>query len=208
MRLNKPLNKILNTETKIKVLRFFCSAGGETTGRQVAKLLNVASTPVQSALRDLYNEGILDRKGFGRAFAYQLNSKNWGVEKLLKPLFRSEAEYPQTLWNRIQEEIENSFLKKQIFSVVLYGSVPIAQERPTSDIDFLVIIKDSADKEVVENFFIDMNRSIIQETGLNIDARVYSVSEFKNKCAEGPVFIKSATQSHQVIFGKGLEAFK
>ena len=207
MRLNKPLNKILNTETKIKVLRFFCSAGGEITGRQVAKLLKVASTPVQAALRDLYNEGILDRKGFGRAFAYQLNQKNWVVESLLKPLFRSEGEYPSTLWNKIREKLENSNQKKHILSVVLFGSVGSAQERPTSDIDLLVVIQDNADKEIIEDLFIGMNRDIIQETGLNIDARIYSVAEFKDKRTEGITFIKTAIRSHTVIFGKGLETF-
>ena len=98
MRLNKPLNKVLNSETKIKVMRLFCSVGGENTGRQVARLLNVGPSPVQIALADLYNQGALERKSFGKAYAYSLNTKNWLVERVLKPMFRVETEYQAQLW--------------------------------------------------------------------------------------------------------------
>lgn len=205
MHLHAPLNKILNTETKIKALRFFCSAGGEITGRQVAKMLNMSSTPVQAALRDLYNEGVLERKGFGRAFAYQLNRKNWVVDKVLVPMFQEEGAYPQTLWNRVSERIGRSVLKADILSAVVYGSVASRQERATSDIDLLVVIRNQAAKEPVEDLFLDMNHEMIHETGLNIDARIYTLKEFQNKRTEGIGFIKTAIRSHQLVYGKNLE---
>ena len=205
MRLNNPLNKIMNSETKVKVLRLFCSGVGESTGRQVAKLLNVAQSPVQIALADLYNEGILDRKNFGKAFAYGLNSKNWLVETLLKPMFRIEKEYQPKLWGKIRKDLEEAGFQGEILSVCLFGSVGSGQERPTSDIDLLVIIKNDARKQLIEDLFIDMNRGIIEEVGLNIDAHVYSAAELKDRTADGVSFIKEAMQSGEIIIGKSLE---
>lgn len=207
MRINTPLNKILNSETKIRVLRFFCSAGGEITGRQVAKMLKTASTPVQAALRDLFNEGVLDRQGFGRAFAYRLNRQNWVVSRILIPMFQEEGGYPRILQDRIRKSVVKTALKNAILSVVLFGSVVSAQERATSDIDLLVIVKNNADKEAVEDSFLQMNRDMIQEVGLNIDARIYAVSELKNKHAEGISFIKTALREHVLLFGEKLESF-
>jgi predicted nucleotidyltransferase len=202
MRLNKPLNKILNSETKIKVLRLFCSGVGESTGRQVAKLLNVAQSPVQIALADLYNEGILDRKSFGKAFAYGLNSRNWLVESSLRPMFRAESEYPEKLWAKIRQRLEGAAMGGQILSASLFGSVLTGQDRATSDIDLLVILKDDAEKQAVEDVFIDMNRGVIEETGLNLDAYIYSVSEAREKIADGVTFLKEAIQANKLILGK------
>ena len=103
MRLNKPLNKILNSETKVKILRLFCSVGGETSGRQVAQLLQASTTTVRVALRDLYEEGVLERKGFGTVHAYGLNPKNWVVAKVLKPMFKTEGDYPSDLWTEFHK---------------------------------------------------------------------------------------------------------
>jgi predicted nucleotidyltransferase len=204
MRLNKPINKILNSETKIKVLRLFCSVGGESTGRQIAKLLKVGPSPVQIALADLYNEGILERKSFGKAYAYSLNSKNWLVESSLKPMFRAEAEYQAQLWAKMRQHLEGSDLGGQILSVSLFGSVLSGQDRPTSDIDLLVIFKEGVEKQAIEDLFIDMNRGIIEETGLSLDAHVYSVSELREKVADGVTFIKDAIRSSKLILGKSL----
>jgi len=202
VRLNKPLNKLLNSETKIKVMRLFCLVGGESTGRQVAKLLNVGPSPVQIALADLYNEGILERKSFGKAYAYSLNSKNWLVESGLKPMFRVEAEYQAQLWAKIRQHLEEVELGSEIISVSLFGSVLNGQDRPTSDIDFLVIFKDGVEKQAIEDLFIDMNRGIIEETGLSLDAHVYSVSELREKVSDGLKFMKDAIRSSKLIIGK------
>ena len=204
MRLNKPLNKVLNSESKIKVLRLLCSGGGESTGRQIAKLLKVGPSPVQIALADLYNEGIVERKSFGKAYAYSLNTKNWLVKSSLKLMFRAEAEYQVKLWAKIRQHVERSGLGKKIISVSLFGSVLSAQERPTSDIDLLVIFKDGVEKQAVEDLFIDMNRGIIEETGLSLDAHLYPVSELRKKFAEGLAFVKDAVRSSKVIIGKSL----
>lgn len=205
MRLNSPLNKMMNSETKVKVLRLFCSGVGECTGRQIAKLLNVAQSPVQIALAALYNEGVLDRKNFGKAFAYGLNSKNWLVETLLKPMFHIEKEYQSKLWVKIRQSLDEAGFLGEILSVCLFGSVGRGQERPTSDIDLLVIVKNDARKALIEDLFIDMNRGIIEEVGLNIDAHVYSVSELKERNADGVLFVKEAMQSGEIIIGKSLE---
>jgi predicted nucleotidyltransferase len=204
MRLNKPLNKVLNSETKIKVMRLFCLVGGESTGRQIAKLLNVGPSPVQLALADLYNEGILERKSFGKAYAYSLNSGNWLVEGGLKPMFRVEAEYQAKLWDKIRQHLEKTDLGEQIISVSLFGSVLTGQDRPTSDIDLIVIFKGGVEKQLIEDLFIDMNRGIIEKTGLSLDAHVYSVSELREKVSDGLKFIKDAIRSSKLIIGKSL----
>lgn len=206
MRLNQPLNKILNNETKIKILRFFCSAGGETSGRQIALLLHASTTTVQTALRELYNEGVLDRKSFGKAYAFSLNTNNWVVARVLKPMFKIEGNYPSELWGTIRKKVERSAVKKNIISVVLFGSVFTRQERPTSDIDLLVIIDDGRVKRSVEDLFLEMNKAVIQEVGLSVEAHVYSVADFRDKAASGLAFIKAAVQSNHLIFGKHLEA--
>ena len=207
MRLNQPINRILDSETKVKVLRYLCTAGGETSGRQIAQLLRAPTTTVQVALRGLHDEGVLDRRSFGKAYAFSLNTKNWVVAKVLKPMFKTEGNYPSELWTEISKKVERSKIKKAVLSVVLFGSVLTKQERPTSDIDLLILIDDGKAKQAVEDLFIEMNATIIQEAGLSLEPHIYSVAEFRDKVAEGLPFIKAALHSDKIILGKRLEVF-
>lgn len=42
MRVHNPLDKILNNELKVKILRFLCKTGAEWSGRQIAQEIKVS----------------------------------------------------------------------------------------------------------------------------------------------------------------------
>ena len=67
MKFTKPLDGILNTEAKIRILRFFCRTNAEWNGSQIAKEINITPAATLTALRALQKEGLLTLRNMGKA---------------------------------------------------------------------------------------------------------------------------------------------
>ncbi|MCG2676957.1 winged helix-turn-helix domain-containing protein, partial [bacterium] len=90
MRIHNVLDKILNQEVKIRILRFFCLNEQVLSGRQLAKELKINLVTCHKALQELQNEGVLNLIIGGRSHLYSLNSDNYVVKKILNPLYGKE----------------------------------------------------------------------------------------------------------------------
>ncbi|MCD5401362.1 winged helix-turn-helix domain-containing protein, partial [candidate division NPL-UPA2 bacterium] len=87
MRVHDPLDKILNNEVKVKILRFLCRAEAEWSGRQIAREIKVSPAACHKALRELNNERALLLRSIGKSHLYCLNKENLIISELLKPLY-------------------------------------------------------------------------------------------------------------------------
>ncbi|MCD6094069.1 MAG: winged helix-turn-helix transcriptional regulator [Candidatus Omnitrophica bacterium] len=82
MRVHNPLDKILNNEVKIKILRFLCKTEAEWSGRQIAQEIKVSPAAAHKALQELNNERALLFRSVGKSYLYRLNL----VTSFLSPL--------------------------------------------------------------------------------------------------------------------------
>lgn len=204
MRVHNPLDKILNNEIKIKILRFLCKTEVEWSGRQIAQEIKVSPAACHKALRELNNEGALLLRGIGKSNLYSLNKESLIVSDLLKPLYKRESKIPDEIYKGIVKNI-SSFVIKKIVSIAVFGSVKKRKERPTSDIDLLVLVKNSENKGEVEEDFGKVNEKIISRFGNTISPYVQTVEEFNLKYRKGISLIKNILRSHRLLFGMTLE---
>jgi hypothetical protein len=60
MAIERSLDNILNSRSKIAVIRLFISktAGFKATGREIAKLIHFSPPAAHTVLKELHNEGI------------------------------------------------------------------------------------------------------------------------------------------------------
>ncbi len=204
MRVHNPLDKILNNEIKIKILRFLCKTEAEWSGRQIAQEIKVSPAACHKALRELNNEGALLLRGIGKSNLYSLNKENLIVSDLLKPLYERESKIPDDIYEGIVRNI-SPLVIKDIVSIAVFGSVKKRKERPTSDIDLLVLVKDSKTKREVEEDFGKVNEKIISRFGNTVSPYIQTVDEFNLKYNKGLSLIKNILKSHRLLFGKPLE---
>jgi uncharacterized membrane protein len=61
------LDDVLRNKLKLRILRLFCTTGGEYTGREIAKLTGYSQTYALRALGDLEANGVLFRRDVGRS---------------------------------------------------------------------------------------------------------------------------------------------
>lgn len=204
MRIHNPLDKILNNELKVKILRFLCKTEAEWSGRRIAEEIKASPAACHKALRELNNERMVLLKSMGKSYLYRLNKENFIVSELLKPLYEKENKIPDRVFKLILGNI-SSFVKKDIVSIAVFGSLKEEKERATSDIDLLVLVKKAQNREEVERGFEKVNGEIIKRLGNTISTYLQTVNEFKLKYKRGSALIKNILKSHKLLFGTSLE---
>lgn len=205
MKINNPLDKILDNEAKVKILRFLFKTNAEWNGRQIAKEIRVAPATAHKALQSLNKEGVLLLHNIGKTHVYNLNHSNFTVSDMLKPLFAKEDKILGSIFNIIKRKISASSIKKGIVSVVLFGSVNLQKEHPASDIDIMVIVTDTIIKHKAELLFEDIDKKVSEEFGNTISAYINTASEFKSKYKNNLPAIKNILKSNKLIYGEQLE---
>jgi predicted nucleotidyltransferase len=205
MKFAKPLDTILNTEVKTRILRFLCKTSAEWNGSQIAKEIGITPAATHAALNALYREGVLELRNMGKTHVYSLKRDSFLVANLLKPLFAKEDSILDTVMDMIKRKITSAKVKKDIVSVVLFGSVKARQENPTSDIDIAVIIENASVKAAIENLFLEVDTRISREFGNTISPYVNTRVEFKAKHKQGLAVVKSILSSYKLIYGERLE---
>lgn len=203
MRIHQPLNKILNNETKVKILRFLYSNGIEWSGRRIAREIQISPATCHKALQELYSEGILLLRNVGKTYLYQFNHDNYVAEELLRPLFKKEERLLKVISRLLRDEFSGK-VKERIVSIALFGSVEKREDRPDSDIDLLVLVTRAKDKEKIEKAFDNLNEKTMRLFGKIVSPYIESVSGFRRKYKQGLPVVKEIVQSHKLISGKSL----
>lgn len=204
MKITKPLDNILNTAVKIKILRFLCRTGAEWNGRQIAKEISVTPKAAHGALSVLNKERVLLLRNMGKTHVYSLNMDNFLVSKLLKPLFLKEDNILNDIIKLIKRKISASKAKKDILSVAIFGSISAGEDHPASDIDLAVIVKDAKAKTIAERLFEEIDSKISKEFGNVISPYINTKAVFKAKYKNGLPVIKNILKSHNLIYGERL----
>jgi len=205
MKISNPLDRILDNEAKIKILRFLIKTGAQWNGRQIAKGVGVTPATSHKALHGLYKEGVLILQNVGKTHLYSLNSDNYVVSDLLNPLFAKEDRVLSDIVAMIKKSIISSSLKENIVSVVLFGSVNLRKDGPKSDIDLAVLVKDKESLRKAENLFEGIDKKISAEFGNTVSPYINSVAGFKTKRKKGLDIIKNILKSNTLIYGKEIE---
>ena len=205
MKITKPLDNILNTTIKIRILRFLCRTAAEWNGRQIAREIGVTPKAAHKALNSLNKEKVLLLRNMGKTHVYSLNTDNYLVSKLLKPLFSKEDSILDYIINVIKRKLSASKAEKGILSIAIFGSISARQEHPSSDIDIAVIVKNTRAKPIAERLLEEIDTKISREFGNVISPYINTKAEFKSKYKKGLPVVKNILKSHKLIYGERLD---
>lgn len=200
-----PLNIILNTSTKLKILRLFFShtADFRVSGREIARRINMSAPAVHAALKDLFSQDVLKIEIIGKQHIYSLNAKNRIVKDILEPSFKKELSLQEDIKHFLLKKFEESGIKRKIESLILYGSLQRAKTTGISDVDIAVIVKDKENvKEIEDKIIGDIARQFKEYFGFNLDAYIKPEAEFINRIEKKLPPVSSLMESYSVFFGK------
>jgi predicted nucleotidyltransferase/DNA-binding HxlR family transcriptional regulator len=145
MRVNRPLDQILDNKNKVAILRHLVLYPSEVaTGRSLARELGMNQATCNNALNSLHRAGIVTRKHAGRSTLYEIARDTAVCEELLKPLFQRETKIPREAVRMLVRGLEAKSIR-----AFLFGSEARGTDAPESDTDILLVIDDKADRERV-----------------------------------------------------------
>ncbi|TKJ47594.1 hypothetical protein CEE34_03035 [Candidatus Aerophobetes bacterium Ae_b3a] len=104
IRIHQPLNKILNKETKVKVLPFLYSNDIEWSGRRITREIQISPATCHKALQELYSEGIVLLRNVGKTYLYHFNHDNYVAKELLYPSFKKEERLLKVISRLLRDE--------------------------------------------------------------------------------------------------------
>ncbi len=205
MKVNNPLNNILNSKVKIECLRHLCNYPSELNGRQLSIFLKITPKSIHKAMSTLVDEGVVNYTSHGNSFGYSINKEKWITKRLLLPLFKNEKIFLDEIIQTIKKEIGSSSLKENILSVALFGSVQKKEDTSRSDFDILVLVDRESLVPVVEEEIQKVGSKLSKVYGIILGPYVKSVASFKkDRCLS---VIKSILSTHQLIYGKELKEY-
>ncbi len=205
MRLNNPLDKILNSEVKVRALRIFCRTGGEFHGRQIAKMTSVTPKTAHEVLQSFLREGLLLMRAAGKTHFFRLNENLVIVNDVLRGLFVAEEALKEKLTKHIVGSIARSSLKNSVLSIAVFGSIHEKREQPGSDADLLVVVKTAQDKKRVEELIFQMDERVSAKWGIPVAPYINTVSEFRAKAKKKTGAVPNILKSYQLVYGARLE---
>ncbi len=204
MRFSQPLDQILGNASKVRILRFLCRKGGEWSGRRIAAELGLNPVTAHAALRALHLATVLEFRKVGNSFVYSLRDDHYLVRQVLRPLFEQEAQTLEHLRQRLTEQFIAK-VRGDIVTVALYGSVARGQERPTSDLDLVVLVVSERAKAPVRAALDRAWESVVKEFGNPLAAYVSTVSEARQKYRRGLPLWQNILAHHQPVWGQSLK---
>ncbi len=166
----------------------------EFTINEVAKSLDQYYSFVHRIIERLAEDNIIIKKKIGKSYVCSLNMDN---EKTTSLLYLAEIERKEAFYQKNRElklilEEFIDLIKKEAYSVILFGSYAKGRAVKDSDLDILIIVKNkiSIDKII---------RELYAKYGKEINVIMLTPEEFAQQ--RDKEFVKEIIRNHYILYG-------
>jgi predicted nucleotidyltransferase/DNA-binding HxlR family transcriptional regulator len=188
MRVNKPLDQIMDNKNKVVILRHLILYPSEVaTGRSLARELGMNQATCNNALKSLHRAGIVTRKHAGRSSIYEIARDTAVHEELLKPLFEKETKIPEEAIRILIRGLEVKSIR-----AFLFGSAVRGTDTPESDTDVMLVIDDGADREKVLDKLSENTPEAYRRFRTGFNVVLFSEGELAKKMKRKDSFVTTA----------------
>ncbi|MFA5259609.1 MAG: nucleotidyltransferase domain-containing protein [Candidatus Omnitrophota bacterium] len=198
----RPLEKILDSQTKVAILRVLSSgADRRMGGSEIARAAGFSIPSTHDSLKALHATGIVTMELFGNQHIYALNRKDRIVQKVILPMFKAEGNWKKDARDRIVQGMKETGVLTLVVSVILYGSVQQGSAKPGSDLDIAVIVKNDLGK-VKDAFLGPIAADFAAYFGMRLDAYIKTAEEFSKMLKRNSPPVSTLMKAYSVLYGK------
>ncbi len=177
------LSGVLGTKSTAKVMEQLLKfPAKEYTGRELASYAGVSQPQTDKALKLLRDHGLVQSRQIGRAYLWKLSEKHF-LLNLLKEIANPLDQAQGIILKNISKKVDLN----KIDRIVLFGSVARGNERPSSDLDLLVVVKKPNDVLFVKDKMLDVSMELSSVFGNSIMSIVHYSAELESM-KDYPVF--------------------
>jgi predicted nucleotidyltransferase len=173
------------------------------TVNELAEKVSGSYNSVNKFLRELEEFNIVSFRKKGSSYLVEYNQDS-RYHDVIKSLLRADNTPLQEAAEKYAEKLYNeSDLKDQIRSIVLFGSVARGTAGPNSDIDILILAEEEADNEKMKSEARKYARQI--HLDFEVVPVVEDAREFRNNLVRGKRFESNVETDGIVLEGEELE---
>jgi len=200
MRFHSYIERVLGSRAKVRVLEaLFTNSDMEFTGRELAREIDFTPARAHAVLKELVSENLVRMRRKGRSYLFSLNKDSFLAEKL--GYIFSTDHLPL---KKLEELISSRMPKRDIVSIVLFGSIARREEGPDSDIDLFCIVGDKGDKENFRERLLGLNALTLRLFGNSVSPTISAVSEFRRNFKKGEAFVRDILREGVLLYGRPL----
>ena len=138
--LRTPLDDLLSSRSKLRLLRRLANGHNDLSGRELARRAGVTWRAAELALRDLVQLGVVRRADARGQARYSLVGTHVLIAHAVAPLFEAERAWIEVVRREISRALRPEGGGPQdIRWAGLYGSAARGEDRPSSDLDVAVV---------------------------------------------------------------------
>jgi len=183
MVINRVVDEILRSWSRVAVLRALLDARTGCTGNEVARRAGMSPLAALKALSSLELLGIVYRQRGGRDHIFTLNRSHFMVARGLAPLYEAELAMPGALRGMLAK-----LLQRRVESGFIFGSVARKEETAESDLDLCCIVQTESGGELVRQV-LERNCHMLRERfGVKLAPFIITSIEFRKR-ARSPLMV-------------------
>lgn len=182
MKFNASLVGILNSATKLKIVKFLLTHEASMSEREIASILNVSHMSINRTMRELSEVNFVNFVTIGRAHLWKVNRKSYSF-KVLTEFVKGISRIKDPL-SDLKCMILTSIPKNLIKKVVLFGSIAKGEEKTDSDIDVFFLVKDVEAKERFGPSIDKLSNICLETYGNRLSPYILTEQESKKKARQ------------------------
>lgn len=179
MKFHISLLDVLNSKTKVKIIKFLLTHEASMSEREIASILKVSHMSVNRTMRDLAELNFVNFITIGKAHLWRVNRKSYAF-KILSELIKGVSGIKEPIED-LKKILLRNLPKTLIKRVVLFGSVAEGSERTNSDIDVFVLVRDKQGKEKLEPQIEKLSNVCLELYGNRLAPYILTKQEMKQK---------------------------
>lgn len=170
---------MLDSKTKLKIIKFLLTHEASMSEREIASILKVSHMSINRTMRELAEMNFVNFVIIGKAHLWRVNRKSYTF-KVLSELIKSISGIKEPLED-LKKTILGNLPKSLIKKVVLFGSIAKGSERINSDIDVFVLVKDMRRKKEMESSINKLSNVCFEVYGNRLAIYILTEQEMRQK---------------------------
>lgn len=170
---------VLNSKTKIKIIKFLLTHEASMSEREIASILKVSHMSVNRTMRELAELNFVNFVTIGKAHLWRVNHKSYAF-RALSELIKGVSGIQEPI-EELKKILLKNLPKTLIKRIVLFGSVAKGSERTNSDIDIFVLARDKQSKEKLESSIEKLSNICFEMYGNRLAPYILTEQELKQK---------------------------
>lgn len=179
MKFHNSLFNLIDSPTKLNIVRFLINHTASMSEREIASVLNVSHMSVNRTMRELAEVNFVNNTVVGRTHIWIVNRKSYVYGTLSKIIRTMDTTLVpiEDLKKTLLQNLPVEMTKK----IILFGSVSKSSEEPNSDIDLFILVKLQKHKDAIEPYIEKLALTCLVRYGNVLSPYVLTEIDMKQK---------------------------